>query len=156
MMSTVGTDRRVRFGHRRWLLGPLAVALLCSLALAAPAVAAPPLSKDPRAIKFPNVPVDEGSVAVTVTITNNRDVTLDSGTYQITGGGEAFFIDPGSTCSATGGIFAGSTISLGAGSSCTFTVHFNPPSGPGGRFTERLTATFGDKKTSIRITGHGI
>lgn len=37
MVPSQGSDRRVRFGRRRWLLGLPVAALLCSLALVAPA-----------------------------------------------------------------------------------------------------------------------
>jgi hypothetical protein len=124
------------------------------------AVAAPPLSADPGKVDFGTQIVGQPPLVDTrsVEITNGQNVILfPAGTYELTGDTRPFAITPAqSQCVGDGGgIYTGPTVVLGPAPApfvaCNFLIRYLGGVLPG-RYTAKLTATFGSRKTTIPIS----
>src|SRR6516165_1455463 len=130
----------------------LSIPLLGGVASALPNVA---LSASPQLVDFGRVRPVLGTVRQTVTITNVSADNLDGGLYGFRGDVNmpaGFSVDPDphvSTCIASGGGLAGTTVRLNHNRSCTFDVLFSPAQLPEDTYTARLSVTIGGNTITV-------
>ena len=105
------------------------------------------------------------SAFATVVLTNYTGAPLSPGIWSLTGAAGGGIITPvtvvtdplspdqGRNCVASGGPTSGRTISLGDQvlSQCTFLIKYDAPA-LAGKYTAKLSASFGANKTAVAIT----